>query len=189
MEYSSIQEGYSLGNADLLEHHPIAIYASRNLPLSVLNDAEKLISLLAKEKYVLAGGWQSRMEKRLLKVSLRFPTSRIIYFLARGIKFYNLPRELEELIAENRLLVLSNFESERRVSRYLVEKRDQWMQNYIDYYLFLYIDPGGKTTDLFERCLEEGKSTFLLDHPENTPFTKRATGVLNQYNFREVLQR
>lgn len=189
MDYSSFQNGYRAGNLKLLENNPIAIYCSRHIPLSVLSDAEKLISLLAKEKHVLAGGWQSRMEKRLLKFAVNIPTSRIIYFLARGIKFFNLPRDLEKLFTENRLLVLSTFEDEKRITRNLVEQRDKWMLNYIDHYLFYHIDPNGKTTDFFNRCLKEGKNAYLLDHPENTPFIMKATGVLNQYNFQEVLER
>jgi hypothetical protein len=179
--------GYSAGRVDLLEQNPIAVYCSRRIPLSVLEVAEKTIRALSEEAVVLAGGWHSRMEKRLLKAAIQLPESRIIYFLAKGIEHFRLPKMLRPLYATERLLVLSPFLSERRITRKRAEQRDAWMGTLINRYFFCYIDSQGTMPDLLQKCLENGKQVFVLDHPQNTPFIKKATPAISPYNYREVL--
>ena len=179
--------GYSAGRADLLDQDPVAVYCSRRIPLSVLEVAEETIRALSEEAVVLAGGWHSRMEKRLLKAAVQSPESRIIYFLAKGIEHFRLPKMLHPLYSTERLLVLSPFRSERRITRKRVEQRDTWMGTLINRYFFCYIDPQGTTPDLLQKCLKNGKQVFVLDHPQNTPFIKKTTQTISPYNYREVL--
>lgn len=179
--------GYSSGSVNLLDRDPVVVCCSRRIPLSVLEVAEKTIRALSEEAVVLAGGWHSRMEKRLLKTAVQSPESRIIWFLAKGIEHFQLPKMLRPLQATERLLMLSPFLSEQRITRKRVEQRDTWMGTLINRYLFCYIDPQGTTPSLLQRCLENGKQVFVLDHPQNTPFTKKATQAISPYNYREVL--
>ena len=184
---TTVGTGYSYGSINLLDRDPVAVFCSRRIPLSVLEVAENTIRAISDEAIVLAGGWHSRMEKRLLKTAAQSPESRIICFPAKGIELFQLPNMLRPLYATKRLLVLSPFLSEQRITRKRAEQRDTWMGTLINRYLFCYIDPQGTTPALFQRCLENGKQVFVLDHPQNTPFTKKATQAISPYNYREVL--
>ena len=186
-DITNVATVYSAGRADLLNQDPVAVYCSRQIPLSVLEVGERTIKALAEEPVVLAGGWHSRMEKRLLKAAVQSPESRIIYLLAKGIEHFRLPKMLHSIYAAERLLVLSPFRSEQRITRKRVKQRDTWTRTLIDRYLFCYLDPQGTMPDLFQKCLEEGKLVLVLDHPQNTPFIKRATQAISPYNYREVL--
>lgn len=185
-EIKLLAEGYSAGAAELLECDPIAIYCSRHIPLSILETAERVIGEIADE-CVLAGGWHSRLEKRLLRTAVQSPTSRIVYFLAKGIDRFRLPNMLRPLYAGGRLLVLSPFRTEPRITRSLVDERDAWMRTLVQRYLFCYIDPDGMTNILFHRCLDEAKEVYVLHHPENTPLAEQATAAISRYNYRGVL--
>jgi predicted Rossmann fold nucleotide-binding protein DprA/Smf involved in DNA uptake len=181
------EQGYAAGPLDLLDHNPVAVYSSRRMPLSVLESSEATIRALAEAGVVLAGGWHSRMEKRLLKAAAQVAQSRLIYFLAKGIERFRLLQMLRPLYAQQRLLILSPFRSERRITRRLVEQRDAWMRSLIKRYLFCYLDPDGTTPDLLQQCLEEDKRVFVLDHPQNAPFIEGAVQAINRYTYREVL--
>ncbi len=182
-----VSTGYGAGRSDLLNHDALAVYCSRRIPLSVLEACEQTIQALSKEGIVLAGGWHSRTEKHLLKVAVQAAESHVIYFLAKGIEHFHLPTVLRPLYAQQRLLILSPFRTERRITRRLVERRDAWMRSLIERYLFCYLDPRGTTANLLQRCLEEGKCVFVLDHPQNAPFIKGAVRAINRYTYREVL--
>lgn len=181
-----LAKGYCAGAAELLEGDPIALYCSRHIPLSILETAERTVKEIASE-CVLAGGWHSRLEKRLLRTAVLSPTSRILYFLAKGIDRFCLPKMLRPLYSGGRLLILSPFRMEPRITRSLADQRDAWMRTFIQRYFFCYIDPEGMTTTLFQQCLNEGKRVYLLDHPQNAPFIEQATAAISRYNYREVL--
>lgn len=183
-----LDTGYAAGPECLLERAPIAVYASRRIPLSVLETAERTVEAIAASGHVLAGGWHSRLEKRLLRAVLAVPDSSVLYGLAKGIKHFHLPTFTRTAYATQRLLVLSPFENAPRITRRRAQQRDTWLRGLMDRYLFCYIDPGGNVEALFYTCLREGKSVLLLDHPQNALFAEAATRPINPYNFQEVLK-
>jgi hypothetical protein len=183
-----LAQGYCAGAVGLLKCDPVAVYCSRHIPLSILETAESTVEAMAGE-VVLAGGWHSRMEKRLLKTAVHSPGSRIIYFLAKGIDCFRLPSMLCPLYSSGRLLILSTVQTQRRITRALVDQRDAWMRTLVQRYLFCYIDPDGTSTTLFQQCLGDGKEVLLLSHPQNAPFLEEATASISRYNYREVLFR
>lgn len=205
LSYSKLPKGpgFFIGNYALIEHNPVAVYCSRKIPLSVFEQSNEVVSALMEHDVVLAGGWQSPMEKRLLKNIKRKEHAKIIYFLAKGIRNFRPFKkfEMESLEEQDRLLVLSLHESEERITRKLVEKRDHWMRKMLQRFFFLYIDPDGKLQQLYEELtghtsslfvghaasLSREKKVFLLNHPENRPFMNDSVILIDRYNLEEVI--
>jgi len=198
-------KGFFIGNYSLIEHNPVAVYCSQKIPLSVFEQSNEVVSALIERNVVLAGGWQSSMEKRLLKNIKGKENAKIIYFLAKGIQHFR-PRPiklLEPLLEQDRLLALSLHESEERITRRLVENRDRWMTEMLQRFFFFYIEPNGKLQQLYEElCVEHAASlfvghaaslsreknrVFLLNHPENRPFMNNSVLLIDKYNLEEVI--
>lgn len=184
--YRAITNGFAAGSLSLLATSPVVVYASRKIPLSVLDVAERTVSAMASRGIVLAGGWQSRLEKRLLRKILTVPDGRAVYVLAKGICHFQLPAFGRESYIAGRLLVLSPFENERRISRRLVMRRDVWIRNQFDRYLFCSIDPGGNVEHVLDYCIQGDKTVYILDHPMNTEFLAEGSRKLSPYNIQEV---
>ena len=77
---------YYFGNISLLSNNPIAIFCSREIPLSIYYTANEAFIKLFSSQIVLAGGWHSTMEKRLLSNFNANSKASLIYFLAKGIE-------------------------------------------------------------------------------------------------------
>lgn len=147
-----------------------------------------MVLSLARHGSTLAGGWQSPVEKRLLKAVTGVENSKIIYCLAKGIKNFHPPKYLSALERDNRLLVLSQFKNGKRITRELAIRRDQWMKGFMEKYLFCYADPGGNLKSLLENRLQEQKQVYILHHPQNTVYEDHGAIPVNRYNYREVFQ-
>jgi len=195
-------KGFFIGNYALIEHNPIAVYCSRKIPLSVFEQSNEVVSALIERDVVLAGGWQSSMEKRLLKNIKGKENAKIIYFLAKGIRHFRPIKLLEPLFEQNRLLVLSLFETEERITHKLVDKRDRWISEMLQRFFFFYIEPNGKLQQLYEELSVEHAASlfvghaaslprenhlFLLNHPENRPFMNDSAILIDKYNLEEVI--
>lgn len=158
---------YSLGNEDLLNRNPLAIYCSREVPLSIYEPALDLIRELLNRPMTLAGGWQSKMEKEALQLRPAGAPSNLIYFLAKGIQSFKLPKALRQDLDEGKVLVVSLWMQENRIDQPKVNKRDRLMVDRIRRFLFLNLKEGGNLEELFYKCLSQEKEVWVLDHPEN----------------------
>ncbi len=58
---------YFCGSKLLLKSSPVAIFCSREIPLSIYHIANETFTKMLKLPLTIAGGWQSAMEKRVLK--------------------------------------------------------------------------------------------------------------------------
>ncbi len=115
---------YFIGNKSLLNQFPIAVFCSREIPLSIYNTANETFGQMLTLPLVIGGGWQSTMEKRVLKNYTEESQARIIYFLAKGINHYKIPGHLSYLIGCGRLLIVSPFLNRPRIGKRLVEHGD-----------------------------------------------------------------
>jgi len=75
-----------------LAQSPIAAFCSREIPLSIYHAANETFTELLKLPVTVAGGWQSAMEKRVLKNYDSDSQANIIYFLAEGDKRIQYPQ-------------------------------------------------------------------------------------------------
>ena len=58
---------YFIGNQSLLTCSPIAVYCSREIPLSIYHTVNETFTEILRLPIVIGGGWQSTMEKRALR--------------------------------------------------------------------------------------------------------------------------
>lgn len=186
--YSEVDGYFQSGNVSLLNEAPIAIYSSQKIPLSIYQEAIELIARLSNKGVVLAGGWQSPLERKMLKVVTQVEQGKVIYFLAKGIKYFNPWKYLRPLIQSQRLLVVSPFENEERITSEMVKERDELILRLIDTFLFIFVNPSGKTPRFVENCLKNNKRVYFVDHPQNKDVLQEGIGLLSKYNYQEVLK-
>lgn len=175
------------GNKDLLNRQAIAVFCSREIPLSIYHTANETFSELLKLPVTMAGGWQSALEKRVLKNYGSESKADIIYFLAKGINKFSVPKYLSPLIDSGRLLVVSPFLDEKRIEKRFVAARDELVLSLIQRFLFLYINPEGSIKNIFTHCIREGRQVYILEHQANSAYLCDGVISVNRKNMREVL--
>ena len=177
---------YFIGNKSLIEQAPIAVFCSREIPLSIYNTANETFSQMLTLPLVIGGGWQSAMEKRVLINYMKESQARIIYFLARGINHFKIPGHLSHLIDCGKLLMVSPLLNGPRIGKRLVGQRDDLIFNLVDRFFFLYIKPEGYLESLFTRCLNAGKEVYLLEHKANSEHFIDKVKTLSLKNLKEL---
>ncbi|MDI6751277.1 MAG: hypothetical protein QME07_00220 [bacterium] len=185
MEGIKQNDFYYSGKIELLKKSTVAVFCSREIPLSIYHQANELFLRMLSLPIVLAGGWQSVMEKRMLKNYKAQNTSacaQIIYFLAKGIKSFSLPDYLEKPYNEGNLLVISPYLKQKCISIKRVQVRDKLILKLIDCYLFLYINPGGHLEALYEKCLQKEKIVYLLKHHLNVGYLRDGVKLIEEAN-------
>jgi len=180
---------YYSGKIELLKRNRVAIFCSREIPLSIYHQANELFLKMLSLPIVLAGGWQSATEKRVLRnyKTLNSRPASIIYFLAKGIRNFTLPAYLEKPYNEGNLLVVSPYLKEKRISFKRVEKRDELILRLIDRYLFLYINPGGYLERIYESCLQKEKRVYLLKHHLNAEYIRDDVRPIEEANMENLI--
>lgn len=178
---------YSCGNISLLEQSPMAVFCSREIPLSIYHTANEVFTEILKLPVAIAGGWQSAMEKRVLKNYKREGQANIIYFLAKGIEQFKLPAYLTLLMESEKLLIISPLLDKRRIEKRFVIMRDELILGFIKRFLFLYINPNGYLENIFNRCVSEDKTVYLLEHQANSRYFKEGVDPLSTRNLKEAL--
>ncbi|MDP3110515.1 MAG: hypothetical protein Q8M71_00240 [Thermodesulfovibrionales bacterium] len=181
------QDYFFVGDKKLLNNNSVAVYCSKELPLSIYHTANETFSELLKLPLTVAGGWQSAMEKRVLKNYGKESQADIIYFLAKGINRFILPAYLSSLMQSKKLLVISPFQDKKRADKKAVEMRDELILSFINRFLFLYIKQGGYLEGIFRRCLNDGKDVYMLEHQANSRYFVDGVKPLNTKNLREIL--
>jgi hypothetical protein len=178
---------YFQGNKKLIEDSPIIVYCSKEIPLSVYYTANTVFTELLKLPLTVAGGWQSPMEKRVLKNYKNEYPANIVCCLAKGMENFRLPRHLRPLMEDGKLLVISPFQNKARISRRSVMMRDELAFDLIQRFFFLYINQGGYLESILRRCMDTGKKIYFLAHHANTAYLVEGVQPVNAKNMQEVL--
>ncbi len=158
---------YHIGNPSLINKNPIALFCSREIDLAVYYDALDFINEIMGLPIAVAGGWQSTLEKQALKSRTTKMPSGIVYFLAKGINCFTVPKYLKYDFDKNNLLVLSNWKDAKRIDKKKVEKRDLIIVQTVQRFLFININEGGNLNRLLNNCLQQNKQVYILDHFTN----------------------
>jgi predicted Rossmann fold nucleotide-binding protein DprA/Smf involved in DNA uptake len=157
----------AVGNEDCLRPRLLALLCSIRCPGNVILCTYDAAVALREAGVAVAGGFHSPMEQECLRLLLR-GTQPVVVCPARGIQRMRLPSEWKQPLAEGRLLILSPFEEQqRRATRQLAVRRNQFVAALADEVPVAHATHGGKTERLCHQIIAWGKSILILDCPEN----------------------
>ena len=144
-----------LGNAALMERPKIAFLSSRKVaPAAVMRCYDWATGMRGGGSTgrlappCVVGGFQSALERDVLKLLLPEGGPPIVMVLARGM-WRSVPVEYRAAINAGRMLVVSPFsQGVIRVSKETAEKRNGWILDHCDEAVFASLDPNGSLARL-----------------------------------------
>ena len=144
-----------LGNAALMERPKVAFLSSRKVaPAAVMRCYDWATGMRGGGSAgrlalpCVVGGFQSALERDVLKLLLPDGGPPIVMVLARGM-WRSVPMEYREAINAGRMLVVSPFsQGVVRVSKETAEKRNGWILDHCDEAVFASLDPDGSLARL-----------------------------------------
>ena len=167
-EAESVPAVTSKGNLDLLDRKLIGFFCSVRCPGDAILKTYDLARTLRNTDVTLIGGFQSPMEKDVLDLVLRGPSS-VVVCPARGLGTMRIPRPWKNPLAEGRLLLLSfSDDNIRRPTADIAATRNAHVAALAHRLLIAHAEKGGKTEKLCKDALAQGKQVFALDSPDNT---------------------
>lgn len=143
---------HTLGNVALLGLPKTAFLSSRRVAPAAVMRCYDWTSEMRKSGRCVIGGFQSALERDVLKLLLPAGGPPIVMVLARGL-WKTVPKIYREAIDAGRLLVVSPFsKSIRRVSHETAETRNRWILENCDDVFWGSIDPDGTLARLAAEC-------------------------------------
>ena len=144
-----------LGNAALMQRPKVAFLSSRKVaPAAVMRCYDWATGMRGGGSAgrlalpCVVGGFQSALERDVLKLLLPDGGPPIVMVLARGM-WRSVPMEYREAINAGRMLVVSPFsQGVVRVSKETAEKRNGWILDNCDEAVFASLDPNGSLARL-----------------------------------------
>ena len=144
-----------LGNAALMERTRVAFLSSRRVvPAAVMRCYDWATRMRGGGSAgrlappCVVGGFQSALERDVLKLLLSDGRPPIVMVLGRGM-WRSVPMEYREAINAGRMLVVSPFsQGVVRVSKETAEKRNGWILDNCDEAVFASLDPNGSLARL-----------------------------------------
>lgn len=138
----------TLGSVVLLELPKTAFLSSRRVAPAAVMRCYDWASEMRKSGRCVVGGFQSALERDVLKLLLPAGGPPIIMVLARGM-WRLVPTEYREAINSGRMLVVSPVSQKiNRVSKASAEKRNAWILDNCDEAVIASLDPGGSLARL-----------------------------------------
>ena len=122
----------TFGNKELLKQKKVGFLASRKISsLSILPTLDWATEISKREDIAVVSGFHSKMERNVLEILLKGQCG-IIIVLARGM-YRKLPKQYEEAMSQNRLLIISNEKDNvKRVSEQTAHKRNEFVREIAD---------------------------------------------------------
>ena len=135
-----------LGNAALMARPKTAFLSSRKVaPAAVMRCYDWATEMRGG---CVIGGFQSALERDVLKLLLPADGPSLVMVLARGM-WRSVPKEYREAVNAGRMLVVSPFaQSVVRVSQETAERRNGWILDHCDKAVFASLDPNGSLARL-----------------------------------------
>ena len=144
-----------------------ALFCSSRCPGQVILKAHELAQQFRASGIATIGGYHSPVEKECLRVLLR-GSQPIILCPARSIENMRLSPAWKGALAEERLLLLSIFDSKhRRSTAALASQRNAFVAALADKICIAHASEGSKTLGFAQRVSEWGKPLFTFDVPAN----------------------
>ena len=126
-----------LGNRDLLNLPKTAFLASSKIPVDLVLRCYDWATQMAKEEQCVISGFSSHLEKQVLHFLIKGKGS-IILVLAREM-YKRVPEELQPLLNDNRLLIISTTNAARQ-SKMTALARNKYICDIADKIVFVGVD-------------------------------------------------
>ena len=157
----------ALGNLDLLQLRPLGLFCSIRRPGDVILRLYDAIRALRDAGVPMSGGFHSPMEKECLRLLLR-GTQPVLVCPGRRLDGMRIPGDWKAPLAENRLLVLSPFDTKiRRTTGDTAHLRNLFVAALAGEILVAYAAPGGKTEAFVRHVQAWGNRMWTLPSREN----------------------
>ena len=149
-------EAETLGNKELLNLHKTAFLCSRTVSSGAVLRSYDWAMQLNVEQIVVVSGFQSKLEKDVLRL-LNKRRASIILVLARKM-YKEIPDEFQPFVANNRLLIIST-SSAIRNAKNEADRRNEYIAQLADDIVFGYINEGSSLLSVFTNNIT--KSTII----------------------------
>jgi predicted Rossmann fold nucleotide-binding protein DprA/Smf involved in DNA uptake len=157
----------SIGNLDLLQKKPLALFSSVKCPGNLILKTYDLAQRLRDEGICVIGGFHSPMEKECLVILLR-GSQPVIFCPNRGISGMRIPVTWKKSISEGRLLIVSPFDERlRRGTVQTALYRNKFVAALADRIFITYAWPGSKTETFCRQVMEWGKKVYTFEENKN----------------------
>ena len=142
------------GNKDLLNLHKTAFLCSRTVSSGAVLRSYDWAMQLNVERNVVVSGFQSKLEKDVLRL-LNKRRASIILILARKM-YKEIPDEYQSFMADNRLLVIST-SSAIRNAKDAADRRNKYIAQLADDIVFGYINEGSSLHTIYTDNFDKSK--------------------------------
>jgi len=140
-----------IGNRALLDLPLTALFCSSRCPGSAILLAMDRAQRWSSLGTAVVSGFHSPVERECLNILLA-GKSPLIVCLARSLEKYRLPTAWRSAVAADRLLVLSPFRNQVRVTSALAERRNLFVAGLAAEIDVIYSEPGSKTEKLIDQA-------------------------------------
>jgi predicted Rossmann fold nucleotide-binding protein DprA/Smf involved in DNA uptake len=140
---------FAVGNLDLLSLPKTALFCSARCPGDAILRAYDQAAKWRDAGRCIISGFHSPVEKECLRILLRGPQP-IIICPARSLP-KRAPAEWKKPLADGRLLILSFFTGQDRITTELALRRNEFVAALADKFWFAHITPGGRMEQLAKK--------------------------------------
>lgn len=142
-----------------------ALFCSNKCPGEIILKAHDLAQKFKERGIPTIGGYHSPVEKECLRVLLR-GAQPILLCPARNIENMRLEQKQRDALAEERLLIISIFESKRSTAA-LASQRNAFVAALADKICIAHAAQDSKTLEFAQMVLTCGKPVFTFETPAN----------------------
>jgi len=174
------------GNIEILNQKKIAIFSSKLTPKELYTSIESIFKKLQNQNIAIASGWQAPLEKNLFKTIDPGDRANYIYYLAKDLNQTKINKVEENLLNQNKLLLISPNLQEVRITKSLVTERDELLFSQNNKILFFYISAGGRLEGYFNKLIEKQYQIYIFDHPLNYRFFTKDVTSVNEDNIIDI---
>lgn len=156
-----------LGDTGLLERVQLGLVCSIQCPGSVILKTFDAVRQLRDNGTVLAGGFQSPLEKECLRILLR-GSQAVVLCPAKGLARPGLGVTEKKALSEGRLLVVSMFgRQKRRTTAAQAIQRNHLVAAMAERLFVPHAAPGGKTWEIVHAALRRNQPVLTLEDNAN----------------------
>lgn len=156
-----------IGDSSILSAEPSAVFCSVKCPGDLILKAYDFAHDAREKGLAIISGFQSPVEKDMLRILLRGKCHMIIYS-ARGIARIRLDSDMRKAIEDGRLLVLSSAaKNVVRSTKHLAHKRNLAVAAIAKSIVIVYAAPDGNIAQLARTAISWNKTVYALPSSYN----------------------